>query len=155
MTTAILVSLFLSCPPSEAQPSVATEDTLWVQPFIASLKIVLSETECVDFIVLDSIVAEYVGDAYEGIPVVCNLPDVVQNMGNDEYRCYVRLNFLSPGFPSVQLQWSNVSIAYASPGDLFSTTHVNYSFYYWHNGIEWTRQMSSIVHIEHQTQEEQ
>jgi hypothetical protein len=142
--------MFLYYTPLQAQSSVLGNDSLWVQPFLESLDVVLNNAEHIDYIVLDPPYANQVLNLPEGVSLVRDISDVAQYPSVGQRTYYVRLNSLTRGYQTVQLQWSNISIGYDEQTHQWElTTHRNYAFEYRYDGTIWKQEMSAITNINH------
>ena len=131
-------------------------DTLWIEPFLSSLRTVINNAEQVDFVVLGTTYANVVTDLPNGVSIVRSTSDVETYAINDHRRYYyVELTSFKMDSWGLVLEWTNVSITYnPKTYKKYSTTHVNYSFVYNYDGKKWSIGPNSITRVNHSHQDE-
>ena len=72
----LFILLFLCNFPLSAQFTEQTEDTLWIEPILASLKIVLNNAEQVDFVLLESKYANEIPSLPDGVSLASSLSKI-------------------------------------------------------------------------------
>jgi hypothetical protein len=144
MKILLFTLFFLVYAPLSAQTTEQTEDTLWIEPFLASLKLVISNAEQVDFVLLEPKYADEVYDLPNGIYLTSSLAEIENNITQNQKVYYVCLTSFKLDSWGAQIEWENVSVSYRK-----RTTHVNYSFIYHFDGTSWSRGPSTIQHISH------
>jgi len=153
MKILLFILLFLCYVPLSAQSTEQTEDTLWIEPFLASLKIVLSNAEQVDFVLLEPKYANEVYDLPNGVYLDSSLSEIDNYVTKDRRVYYVCLTSFKIDSWGAQIEWQNVSASYReNTSQIYYTTHVNYSFIYHYDGTSWSRGPTAIQNINHSHQ---
>jgi hypothetical protein len=139
--------------PLSAQSTEQAEDTLWIEPFLASLKIVLSNAEQVDFVLLEPKYANEVYDLPNGVYLASSLSEIENYVSEDRKVYYVCLTSFKIDSWGAQIDWKNISARYQEKtSQIHYTTHVNYSFIYHYDGTSWSRGPSAIQNNNHSHQ---
>jgi hypothetical protein len=142
--------IFIFFVPLFSQPSVQTGDTLWIEPFLASLKIVLSNSEQVDFVLLEPKYAKEVQDLPNGASFASSLSEIENYATANRKVYYICLTSFKIDSWGAQIEWKNISANYRKRTNQINyTTHVNFSFIYYQNGNNWSRGPSVIQIINH------
>jgi hypothetical protein len=149
MKILLFILLFLCYVPLSAQSTEQTEDTLWIEPFLASLKIVLRNAEQVDFVLLEPKYADEVYDLPNGVYLTSSLSEIDSCTSKERKVYYVCLTSFKINSWGLVLEWTNVSINY----NHHHTTHVNYSFVYNYDGTKWSVGPSAITRLNHSHQD--
>jgi hypothetical protein len=145
-----VVLIFAFYVPLSAQSSEQAEDTIWIEPFLASFKIVLSNAEQVDFVLLEPKYANEIYDLPNGIYIARSISEIESYAKENQIVYYVCLSSFKVDSYTAQIEWRNMS-AYCRDGmyQIDYETHVICSFIYHYDGTSWSSGPSSIQTISH------
>jgi hypothetical protein len=112
---------------------------------LASFKIVLSNAEQVNFVLLEPKYANKVYDLPKGVYLASSLAEIENYASEDRKVYYINLTSFKINSWGAQLEWKNISASYhKKTSQIYYTTHVNYSFIYHYDGTNWSRGPSTI-----------
>lgn len=128
----------------------SAKDTVWIEPFLASLKTVLNHAERIDFVLLDTKYANVIPALPAEIYLSQSLSEIENYAIEGRRVFYIHLSSFRVDSWSAQIDWQNISARYDESTQQFDhLVHINYSFIYHYDGTRWSSGPSSIQTINH------